>query len=275
MEDLSGGAARRRAHMPAGTERVLDARTLGADQRRLAEVLRPGMSVLDIGCGTGAITCGIAKAVGPKGRVVGVDMNPRLIAQAREANADVPGLSFEVGDIHHLPFADAFDLVTASRVLQWLGDPGTALQGMIRAARPGGRILVLDYNHEKALWEPDLPASMRQFYAVFLRWRAEAGMDNAIADRLANLFTDSGLRDVSVSSQHEVARRGDRDFPTRLAIWAEVAASRGPQMVADGYLTEGQRKAAEVDYRRWMEEEALSQSLYLLAVEGVRPERAV
>lgn len=273
--DIPGEMARHRARMPEGTETLLNTRTLWDDHRRLAQVLRPGMSVLDVGCGTGAITRGIAEAVGPEGRVVGVDMNSRMIAQAREANSDLPGLTFEVGDIYHLPFADAFDLITAARVLQWLQDPGTALQGMVRAAKPGGRILVLDYNHEQARWEPDLPATMQQCYAAFLRWRAESGMDNAIADRLADLFADSGLTDIAITPQHEATQRGDRDFPARLAIWAEVAAHRGPQMVADGYLTEVQRATAETEYRRWMGAEALSQTLYLLAVEGVRPEKTV
>ncbi len=53
--------------------RVLSRPTLERDHRSLAKLLQPGMSVLDVGCGTGAIIAGIAQAVGPSGRVVGMD----------------------------------------------------------------------------------------------------------------------------------------------------------------------------------------------------------
>ena len=74
-------SASRRADMPTGTEAILDVRSLAADYATRAAVLRPGMTVLDAGCGTGAITRGIAQAVSPGGAVCGIDVNARLIAQ--------------------------------------------------------------------------------------------------------------------------------------------------------------------------------------------------
>lgn len=263
--------AHRRADQPVETTGILDARSLHTSHRRLAELLRPGLAVLDVGCGTGAITRGIAEAVGPYGRAVGVDVSPELIVKARQLHGEVPGLAFEVADVYHLAYQEAFDIVTAARVLQWLADPLAALRKMVTATKPGGRVVVLDYNHEKIRWEPDPPASMQVFYAAFLKWRADAGMDNAVADRLPELFAAAGLKGVAVTPQHEVTRWSDTDFAKRIGIWAEVAASRGHQMVRDGYLTEAQRQAAEADYRAWIEESASSQAMYLLAVEGVRP----
>src|SRR2546425_10056022 len=116
-------AARRRAHMPEGTTAILDARSLATAHRRLAALLSPGLAVLDVGCGTGAITRGIAEAVGRDGRAVGVDVNAAMIEKARAAPGGVPGLSFEVADAGALPFDTAFDIVTAARVLQWLAGP--------------------------------------------------------------------------------------------------------------------------------------------------------
>src|SRR5215471_9919935 len=75
--------------------RILDRRTLHKNHRCLAAVLASGMSVLDVGCGTGAITKGIAEAVGPTGRVVGIDRDPGLIARARAHCRLLPNLSFE------------------------------------------------------------------------------------------------------------------------------------------------------------------------------------
>ena len=270
---VTDDVARRRAHMPEGTNAVLNTRSLAASHRRLAELLRPGMRVLDVGCGTGAITRGIAEAVGSGGRVVGIDVNPGLIEEARQTHGGVPGLTFAVGDVHRMPYRDAFDIVTAARVLQWLADPAGALRAMVGAARPGGRVVVLDYNHERIAWTPEPPVSMRAFYAAFLRWRAEAGMDNAIADHLAELLAASGLTEVAVSPQHETTRGDDGDFETHAGIWAEVAATRGRQMVVDGAISEPERATAEADYRAWVADGAQALTMYLLAVEGVRPLR--
>jgi 2-polyprenyl-3-methyl-5-hydroxy-6-metoxy-1,4-benzoquinol methylase len=227
--------------------------------------------VLDVGCGTGAITRGIAEAVAPDGLAVGLDVHAGLLAQACRAHRQVTGLAFVAGDVYRLPCCARFDVVTAARVLQWLAHPAAALRTLVAATRPGGRVIVLDYNHEKIVWQPAPPPSMQTFYAAFLRWRADAGMDNALADRLAALCAAAGLVDIVQTSQHEVTHRADADFATRLGIWAEVAASRGHQMVTDGVLTETQRAAAEVDYRAWMRHGAISQTMYLVAVEGLRP----
>ena len=70
--------------------RILSRRTLQADHRRLAAVLRPGMSVLDAGCGTGAITADIARMVGPEGHVLGIDRDESLLVQARQEHHAIP-----------------------------------------------------------------------------------------------------------------------------------------------------------------------------------------
>ena len=267
----SPDSAERRADMPAGTQRILNARTLRNAHPRLAELLTPGLRVLDLGCGTGGITLGIAEAVAPHGEAVGVDISAMLIDDARRLHGEVAGLRFETADIYHLQFRDAFDIAHAARVLQWLAQPLDALRNMQQAVKPGGRVIALDYNHERIAWEPPPPPSMLTFYDAFLRWRAEAGMDNAIADHLPALFTQLGLQDVQAVAQHETTQRGDADFEARLGIWAEVAATRGHQMARDGLISEAQRAAAEADYRQWMQTEAVSQRLYLVSVVGTRP----
>jgi SAM-dependent methyltransferase len=226
--------------------------------------------VLDVGCGPGAITRGIAEAVAPGGRVVGVDLNERLLEEARRTSANVPGLTFEVYDVYALPYREEFDIVTASRVLQWLARPLDALRMMVRAVKPGGRVVVLDYNHTRTSHTPEPPSTMVAFHAAFLRWRAEAGLDNEIADHLGGMFATIGLHDVVEVPQLEITRRGDPDFHIRAGIWAETAAFHGPRMVEDGVLTEQERAATEADYRHWVATQAHSQTLYLVSVEGVR-----
>ena len=261
-----------RATLPRGAHSVLSSRTLVASHRRLGEVLRPGMVVLDVGCGTGAITAGIAQFVGVEGRVVGVDSDESLVAEARRSHR-ADGLNFEVRDVYDLGLPGEFDVVTSSRVLQWLAKPRDALGAMIAACRPGGIVLVLDYNHEKVRFEPSPPPAAARFHDAFLAWRADAGMSNVIADRLEEWFREAGLDSVAVTPQHEVTGRGDTDFAERILLWAKVAESRGVQMVADGYLTEAERALAEQQFRLWTTDSAIRQRLYLLCVEGIIPQR--
>ena len=79
---VSSEPTRSRAHMPEGTQKILNARSLEQAHVRLAQLLREGHKVLDVACGTGAITQGIAEAVSEQGQVVGVDVNPQLIQVA-------------------------------------------------------------------------------------------------------------------------------------------------------------------------------------------------
>lgn len=268
---IARDVATHRAGMPHGTGAILDTRSLATDHRRLAALIRPGISVLDVGCGTGAITRGIAESQGSHVvRVVGVDVNAGFIDEARRRHAHVPGLAFEVADAYALPWPAAFDIVTAARVLQWLARPADAVRAMAAAVKPGGRVVVLDYTHGKIAWEPEPPETMRRFYAAFLAWRADAGMDNAIADHLPALFASAGLESVAISEQHESTRRGDAHFAVRAGIWADVAATRGHQMVADGAIDETTRARAEREYRDWVADVAVAQTMYLLAVDGIR-----
>src|SRR5260370_22099387 len=128
--------------------RVLNRRTLERDHRTLAKLLRPGMIVLDIGCGTGAITVGIAKAVGPGGRVLGIDRDPEQVVEARQLHGDTPNLNFEEGDALSMSFEARFDVVNAARTLQWLSRPAEAVVRMKREAKPGGLVVALDYDHD-------------------------------------------------------------------------------------------------------------------------------
>jgi SAM-dependent methyltransferase len=255
--------------MPSGTSGILDRRSLADSHRQLASLLRPGMKVLDVGCATGAITSGIAEVVGLSGMAVGTDINHPLLTQAHARRLSQPRLHFAQADVYDMPFTRAFDIVTAARVVQWLARPAQAVAAMSRAVRPGGVLLVLDYDHEAIEWAPQPPASMMRFYSAFLDWRARAGLDNRIARALPSHFASAGVADIAVSPQFEATVRTDTDFATRAGIWAEVAAIRGPQMVADGFVSEAERSAAEADYRAWVQADAQSMTLHLHAVQGV------
>ena len=174
--------------MPAQSHRsdprILGRRTLQRDHRCLAAVLRPGLRVLDIGCGTGAITAGIAKAVGPHGCVIGIDRDQLLLELARTEHASIPNLQFEYGDVTTLTSCAQFDIVNAARTLQWIAEPALAISKMKQAANPSGVLVVLDYNHASNKWAPDPPGEFKLFYNAFLAWRNTNRWDNGMADHL-------------------------------------------------------------------------------------------
>ncbi len=214
--------------------KVLDRRTLQRDHRVLAGLLRPGMAVLDVGCGTGAISRGIALAVGTSGSVVGVDRDRGLIERARAANADVTNLRFVEADVASLIFADEFDIVTAARTLQWIADLDGALRAMTRAAKPGGLLIVLDYNHALNAWDPAPPAPFAEFYERFLSWREANGWDNEVANHSAALFGNGGLQQVRVLDQTEAADRSSEAFDQAAGLWLEVIDRLGPTLATAG-----------------------------------------
>jgi hypothetical protein len=85
-------------------------------------------------------------------------------------------------------------------------------------------VLVLDYNHEKVVFEPPPPLAAARFYDAFLTWRSDAGMSNMIADCLDAWLREAGLDSVAVTLQQEVTRRGDEDFPEQILLWAKDSA---------------------------------------------------
>jgi len=109
--------------------------------------IRPGETVLDIGCGAGVDTLIAARLVGPAGRVAGVDATPEMIARAR-ANLALAGLnnvSFEVAAAEALPFPDReFDVVISNGVINLTIDKEQALREAHRVLKRGGRLMVAD-----------------------------------------------------------------------------------------------------------------------------------
>src|SRR5690625_6697154 len=91
-----------------------------------------------------------------------MDNNQNLIEQARKEYANIPNLEFVTGNIYDTGYKNMFDIVTCSRVIQWLSEPLKAVKAMKDATKQGGKVIVLDYNHEKAHWSPDPPKRDRK-----------------------------------------------------------------------------------------------------------------
>ena len=257
-----------RAQSHRSDPRILGRRTLERDHRALARLLRPGLSVLDVGCGTGAITAGIARAVGVQGHVVGVDRDERLLQLAREGYRECSNLQFQPGDATSLSYRAPFDIITAARTLQWISDPGLAISKMKHAAKRDGLLVIMDYNHTKSEWAPDPPPAFRHFYRAFLGWRDANSWDNEMGDHLPAYFREAGLLAIRSEIEDEIAARGETDFVERAGLWSEVIESLGEPISKAGFCTESELRAARESYSAWVETGLEKQTLALRAVIG-------
>lgn len=258
--------------------KIFDSRSLEVDYRTLKPILKRGMTVLDIGCGTGSISKDIAMIIGSSvensvensieesGQVIGIDNTQKFIESGQESYQDIPNLKLIHTDLFEFETTLKFDLIISARTLQWLSNPKSALQKMITLLKPNGTISILDYNHNKLEWNPEPPQSMKAFYETFLKWRSDAGMNNGIADDLPSLMKKIGLVDIKKFNSDEYYDRKRTDFISKVGIWSKVAGST--QMVDEGYLENELRLKAIEDYNTWVENEAVSMTMKLNEVRG-------
>lgn len=246
--------------------KVFDDRSVERDYATLIPLLKNGLKVLDVGCGTGAISSGIAALVGPSGSVTALDNTEKFISSGKETYKDTTNLKLLHSDLFNYHTEEKYDLIVSARTLQWLNNPLEALKKMKSMLNPGGIVSILDYNHEQLEWQPLPPESMQQFYAAFLKWRADAGMNNHIADDLAGYFKEAGFQDIQVFNSDEVYEKKDPGFAARIGIWSKVANLK--QIVEEGYLTEEQRLKAIEEYDEWVEDTAEKMTMKLNEVRG-------
>lgn len=155
---------------------------------------------VDAGTGTGPIAFALAPLVGS---VVGIDLVPAMIEEARSRAAAYPNVELLVGDALAMPFPDgAFDLATSGRTLHHLARPEAAIRELARVVRPGGLVLVVDQI------APDGPG------AAALQERIETLRDpshvRTLADaELRTLLEDAGLRVERVEIAREQRNLGE------------------------------------------------------------------
>jgi ubiquinone/menaquinone biosynthesis C-methylase UbiE len=177
------------AHSYDNVVRLLTLGQDGAIRKKTVALaqLKPGDAVLDVGCGTGAITRLAKQQVGPTGRVVGLDASPEMIDAARQQAVKAKlDIDFRLEPIEHMSFPDAsFDVVLSSFMIHHL--PGDlkrlGLLEVRRVLKPGGRLLIAEFfnSAEPKWWQALLPM------------HAQMGLP---ANFLPNLLQEVGFTDL-------------------------------------------------------------------------------
>ncbi len=118
--------------------------------------IKPGERVVDVGCGAGFDSLIAARMVGPKGRVIGVDMTPAMVEKGRAAAAEVglDNVEFRKGFGEELPVPDGWaDVVISNGMLNLMPDKSAPLKEMKRVLKPTGRLQIGDILVQKAVTE--------------------------------------------------------------------------------------------------------------------------
>lgn len=188
---------------------------------------RAGESVVELGCGRGALTVPLARAVGPDGSVRACDVSAAMVALAREAVADLPHAEVTLMDASAPTYEPGTaDVVAASLVLFFLPDPAAALRRWTGLLVPGGRIGLTTFGTQDETWsrldemfDPWLPPTV-----LDARTTGKRG-PFASDDAFARLMEETGLTDVRQDTQTLTVRFEDG------SAWQRWTMSVGQRMM--------------------------------------------
>jgi SAM-dependent methyltransferase len=182
-----------------------------------AAAVRPGLRMLDVGCGPGGLTVELVRRSGAD-RVAAVDPTPSFVEACRSRN---PGVDVRQAAAESLPFADGqFGAALASLVVGFMQDPATGIREMARVTAPGGIVAACFWHHD-------------QMPALGLFWRAASSLDPSIAGdlrrpgaaegELSAMLAEAGLVDIesgTIGASADYADFGD--------WWAAYTLGVGP-----------------------------------------------
>lgn len=239
-------------------------RTAANSAAYLLPYLRPGQSLLDVGCGPGTLTVDLAARVAP-GRVLGIDPAPEAVAAARSHTVDQQATTVEIreADLGTLDVADVasdivdgprrgFDVVHAHQVLQHLTDPVGALRAMAALARhDGGLVAARDADYGAMTWAP-ADARLGRWAELYQSVTARNGADANAGRHLLRWARRAGLDDVTyTTSTWTFATPSDRAW--WCDMWADrvEASSLADQAVAYGLASRDELAEIAAGWRAW------------------------
>lgn len=185
---------------------MMASRTAEVHARFFLPHIHPDMHVLDLGCGPGSITLGLAKTVAP-GEAVGVDIEAAQLdlARAQAVEHGVTNVRFEVGDVCGLSFPDSmFDAAFGHTILMQFQDPTPVLAEVHRVLKPGGVVGFREPMFSGNLCEPPESAQHR-FWKLFGRVVAHNGGDTDVGRRLGTLLDATGFGRLIMSASYHCA----------------------------------------------------------------------
>jgi len=251
-----------------------------AEQRRLAALetiwdpftfsnivslgLQPGSRCLEVGGGNGSVAAWLCEHVGAEGRVVATDLDTRFLDVRKEPNLEVRQHDITEGGLE----TGAYDLAHCRALVSHLPAYGKALDNMVAALKPGGWILVEEFDHVSFLPDPaSAPELLEAWDAemeAFARLAAVRGLDLPFGRRLPRLLESRGLSDVYAEGRTVFEHGGT---PGRDLLLLSIQSLR-PHLLATGAITEAQ---ADKVVEMLSDPDFIWQSQIMVAARGRKP----
>jgi ubiquinone/menaquinone biosynthesis C-methylase UbiE len=196
-------------------------------QRHLAALgIQTGWRCLEVGAGHGSIVCWLAKQIGPQGRIIATDINPRFLTELQLPNVEV-----QRHDIRTDPLeADRYDLAHCRAVLSHLPDPHRALRRMVAAVRMGGWVVIEDaeFSSLRAVEATHpLAASYNRHLRELLERLTQAKLsDPYLGGRVRGLLEATGLTEIDNEGVSRIARGGKTEAKV-LGMTLQALVERG------------------------------------------------
>jgi ubiquinone/menaquinone biosynthesis C-methylase UbiE len=235
--------------------------------------LQPGMRLLDVGCGPGTITTGLAQRVAPA-EVVAIDVESGILEDARAIARErgVDNIRFEEANVYALPYeADSFDVAYAHQVLQHLARPVAALEEVRRVLRPGGLVAVRDADYQTMVAWPRYEA-IDDWRTLYTAVAARNGGDADAGRRIPSWLATAGFEDIEITTSNWVFREPD-DVRNWGDSWAErvTHSSLAEQAIEYGLAAREDLDRIASGWREWARDpEAFFMFLHVEGI-GVAP----
>lgn len=217
--------------------------------------LKAGSSILEVGCGTGAIARQVAVQVEP-GEVVGLDREAPQLARAREiaSRYGLSNLGFIHGEASRLDFPDGhFDGAYCRFLLEHVDSAAQVVREMARVVKPGGWVCAYEWQNSSTALHPRCPAVAEVWQAIF-RLQDMMGGDSAVAVKVPQVFQQAGLKQVEVEAPSFTFSARDKE---RLEVYIngarEIIGQTRAHLLAHQLVPEPVLSRAEREYRELLE----------------------
>lgn len=224
--------------------------------------LVPGQSILDVGSGLGQMSRAMARAVAQtetfaRPRLLGIESSAEQLSEARrqaDDDGEADRVEFRAGDALRLPLDDpewgSFDVAHTRFLLEHVTSPLEVVRSMVRAVRPGGRLLLLDDDHDLLRLWPEVPG-LSEVWRAYLRSYDRIGCDPYIGRRLVELLHAAGAEPVRCEWVFFGACSGEAGFVGFVENLARILLGARETTATAGWIDGAAIDRAVAELRHW------------------------